>query len=314
MFQNKTLSLGEWQAIMTLAYSAQFEFPLTSNEIKQRLMSAQFVGKVVKRQGLSMRANSKSSTVSLVLAQLVKKKLVATNGWYYWLAGDNHAGWAQLRKKRTKISQQLRQELALVKLILRFFPKVVAAGITGSLAMDNAKQGADLDLILITKPDSLWINRAGVLLMALILGKKIWPWQSGQDRWCLNLWLESDALSLPKRKQCLYTAYEVLQIDWFYDVDHCGVKFFQQNNWISDFLILKKPLEKSVKSEAVKKTTRLMAKMNEWIFKKQSRHLQQRNLIPSENLSLKQAFLHDDISYQQYQAGWQKMIKRVGVE
>ena len=57
-----------------------------------------------------------------------------------------------------------------------------------------------------------------------------------------------------------------------------------------------------------------MAKMNEWVFKKQSRHLQQKNLIPSENLSLKQAFLHDDISYQQYQVGWQKMIKRVGVE
>jgi hypothetical protein len=120
--------------------------------------------------------------------------------------------------KQEFYSPQLRQQKwqAVFRAVqyLRHVPWITSIWVTGSLAVGRYQPDDDIDLMIITKPDTLWISRLTVSLIGLAVGKLRryfhTPKQSG-DRWCCNVWLEQNATQLPRQKQNLYTARELLQ-------------------------------------------------------------------------------------------------------
>ncbi len=148
----------------------------------------------------------------------------------------------QLIKKRFLCSQK---KLTLARRLARFLgllPTIKLICATGSLAADNAKQDDDLDIMIVTSADTLWLTRPLVifLLKAFNLRRpaSLPEHQSPQvsDKVCDNLWLDETALALPQNKRNLYTAHEVLQARPLFDRGGIYAKFICANSWTSKYL------------------------------------------------------------------------------
>ncbi len=188
----------------TINYARFFDFELTTTELHHWLIS----GKTY-----SLASVSKNSNLS-----------------------DKQS---KTRQNRTLITQKklliLKKVLPLIKLI----PSVRLIAVTGSLAMENAKPSDDVDIMIITSSNTLWLTRPFIILILSLFSNRRSPTLSGKhakDTICPNLWLDTNALLIPKSKQNLYTAHEVLQIKPVLDRGGTYQQFLKKNSWTKKFL------------------------------------------------------------------------------
>lgn len=204
--------------LLTLAYTAQFGFPLTREEILMRVPFR----KITSRQ------------LDTSLKKLLQKKLIEKSGEFFFLKGQKDS--VVVRKERQKLSNNKWSEVEQLKQLLRWLPAIDAIGITGSLAMDNFKTGADVDVIILVKKNRLWLTRLGVAVLSWLAGKRrTWSGEEA-DSWCFNLWLDEAALELGGERRSIYGAYEACQIKWVDDRRGRVKEFYLKNNWIDEFL------------------------------------------------------------------------------
>ncbi len=298
--------------VLTLAYASQFKFPLTTQELQMRLVGPE-VGEGAGELATKILADEGWGSLEDVLAKLAEQQLVQSKDNYWILSSalgkDSLSDLIRQRHRKQRYSAQLKASLKpLIPLVKRCkWIKAVAA--TGSVAAGSADKKADLDLMVVVE-DWLWLTRWLLLVWALILGKKNWPWQKKQDKWCFNVFLKQDELALPESKHNLYFAYEVCQTDWIYDNDSICRDFYQANQWAESYLPnwyeqLRQSAADSENSSVVnpdllKIISVFFNQLNFLSYKLQKRHLQRKNKIPIHNMALGQAFLHDDVSYKKY--------------
>lgn len=128
--------------------------------------------------------------------------------------------WA-IRKTRGGYSQE-KEKLALKGVtFLKKIPTVEAVFLTGSTAAKNATKNADADLMIITKPNTLWLTR-------LIVFKKL------KSFVCPNIFLDTNHLEV--RNKNLYTAHEVLQAKCLYDKNNINYLWLKNNSWTKEYL------------------------------------------------------------------------------
>ena len=115
--------------------------------------------------------------------------------------------------------------------IFRFIPWVKLVALTGARAMNNASANDDIDLMIITSKNRLWLTR---LLLSILL----FPWlrraKKISRRLCLNLWLDESALAIKTRN--LYTAHEICQLKPLYNCEATYQKFISANLWVKTYL------------------------------------------------------------------------------
>ena len=206
------------QALLTLSYTDQFSFPLSSDEVYQRL--------------IKMRATKPQ--VKQALQQLLTNKLVNRQSQFYHLYKSS-----DLKKTRTLRAKYSATKWAETKEFVRlvnWLPGLKAIFVTGSLAMDNAKKDDDLDFMLVTSKNTLWLIRPLVTLLALWRGKARLRHLHASNSWCLNMWLTEQSLQLPRQNRNLYTAYEVCQATCIWDQADIQAKFLQENKWVKNYL------------------------------------------------------------------------------
>jgi len=126
---------------------------------------------------------------------------------FYYLAGREAIAKARLDNYFFGI----RREKLIRKYIggLNHLPFVRGVAISGSQAMGQQKQQSDIDLLIITHPQFLWLGRTLVTAYFQILGKRRYG-QKIANRFCLNHYLAG-----PKRITSfknLYTAAEYLKL------------------------------------------------------------------------------------------------------
>ncbi|MEK7497979.1 MAG: nucleotidyltransferase domain-containing protein [Patescibacteria group bacterium] len=131
-------------------------------------------------------------------------------------------------EKKIKIARKAASVLSKIENI-----KLVA--ITGSLAMDNAKENSDIDLMIITKKGTLWTTR---LLSYFWLRLSNLPLRktgdkNEKDKLCLNMWLDEGDLSIQKRNA--FMAHEIAQIIPLVNKNKCYERFLWENKWLLDF-------------------------------------------------------------------------------
>lgn len=98
--------------------------------------------------------------------------------------------------------------------IFAHVPWIRGVWVTGALAAGTAKDNDDLDFLFLTDPDRMWLSRAWVVGIGLLLGKYRSRWRprrSHKNLWCCNIWLEPGALALPPERRTLYEARELIQ-------------------------------------------------------------------------------------------------------
>lgn len=137
----------------------------------------------------------------------------------------------QLSRKKLNMTKEV------VRRIARVFPTILFVGITGSVAAGSAKAGDDVDLMIVTKNQTLWLTR--LLVRVWVWGNKVPHRRYGAveeaNQLCFNLWMEEDSLKVPRPKQNLKNAVDSLMIVPVYDSQNVGGKFYKDNQWIGKY-------------------------------------------------------------------------------
>lgn len=206
------------QALLrTLAYSAVFQAPLHLWQVRSYLLSPDFYSREEIRQAWN---------------DLIEKYNFSFSA----------ASQEQLDEKTQRVIRQKKwQQVERAIQWFRYIPWIDSIWVTGSLAIGNVKKTDDVDFLIITQPHRLWLTRAVVVLIGALTQKLRWRTalqDQVQDRWCCNLWLESDSLPLSDRHN-LYTARELMQAWPVYQV-RAGeaVRLIQENPWIKPYSLL----------------------------------------------------------------------------
>jgi predicted nucleotidyltransferase len=182
----------------------------------------------------------------LTLAELVRwlpgKKVKACNlgnllfkhksGHFYL---DGREGIVLRRLMRQRSSKKKIKIAKKAARVLAFIPTIKGVGITGALAMKNADETADIDLIIITTQGTLWISRFLSMVLLVLFGFSIrrFGQRDEKDKLCLNIWLDETDLLWEKRN--IYTAHEIAQIIPLVNKNCIFEKFFKENKWIKNF-------------------------------------------------------------------------------
>ena len=164
-----------------------------------------------------------------------------------WRAGDNLQftiyNLQSISKKSSFQTKKKRRATSLKKLkiarraakVLERIPAVRMIAVTGSLAMMNAHEESDIDLMTVTAKDTLWTTRivASLLLTAYGLRLRRSGDKEEKDKLCLNIWLDEGDLNW--RKKNIFIAHEICQIIPLVNKDKTYEKFLWQNKWVLGF-------------------------------------------------------------------------------
>lgn len=203
--------------LKTVLYGDIFDYPLSQKQIWRYLISSK-----------SLSFSKFKETTRIVLYLLESK-----NGLYSLVGRDRLFS---LRKKRARASVK---KLSIAKKALVFLcliPTIKLIGISGSLALNNAKENDDIDLFVITKVGSLWFTRLLILFVLELLGLRRKRNGNFNNTICLNMLVDEKKLSLPYDKRNLYIAHEVAQLRPLFQRGNTYGKFLFANLWVLNFL------------------------------------------------------------------------------
>ncbi len=207
--------------LKTLAYADIFDYPLNLKEIQKFL-----IGKKFKSQEKIKKEIQESPELLLRIDHQKN---------FYFLKGREKI--VKLRREREKISQKKLKIAQRVSRWLKIIPTIKMVAVTGALAMNNSDEEGDIDLLIITKKNRLWLTRFLVVFLVELIAKRRRPQDKKvKDKICLNMFLDEDHLKIPKKEQNLFTAHEVCQVKTLWQKDKTYQKFFKVNLWLKNFL------------------------------------------------------------------------------
>ncbi len=175
----------------------------------------------------------------------------------------------------------------------RWMGQILMIGISGSVAAGYPSQNDDIDLVMVTKKDSLWLTRLMVWLTAKAVGKKIRRYgkKEEKDAICLNMWLEEDCLEIPKGRRNLRSAVDLILLRPILDRGEIKQKMLEQNKWAKKYVAT--GFGKEVKNRPTKgaKDTKPVGRLiNEILYRVEKWYM--RGKITSERVNKKQAMFH----------------------
>lgn len=139
-------------------------------------------------------------------------------------------------------SKVFREKWLAVNSAVKWFsriPWIRGVWVTGALAAGAVKDDDDIDFLFLTDPQRLWLARACVVSIGMILGKYRSQWGVGSQKnlWCCNIWLEPDALALPPSRRTLYEARELAQaVPVYRRPGEKATALLEKNTWAQQFV------------------------------------------------------------------------------
>ena len=159
-------------------------------------------------------------------------KIVSKNGFYFLLGKEKIIKKRLSNQKFSKKKIQIARDAAevLVKI-----PTIKMVSLTGSLAMSNASEDSDIDLMLITSSGSLWTTRLIAYLLLSLSGFTLRRAgdKDEKDKLCLNMWLDENDILFKKRN--LFNAHEIAQIVPLVNKEKTYQRFIWENRWITNY-------------------------------------------------------------------------------
>lgn len=231
------LTKQERAVLAVLAYSAQFEHPLSKKEIISRMLKPKGFERL---DGWLVSGRSVAFSPDTLKSLKRKKKIIVSPKK---IAGElrySLPGFEQSFNKLKKALILQRKKQGLIKdflKVVKMIPWVRAVAITGSLGAGGGKVHDDVDFLIVTQKGRLWLTRLVLLFISMIKGRRPHLGKDISKSWDLNLWLDEDRLKIDKRRRFVYEAYEILQTNWIYDRDKVERRFYQANEWVGDILL-----------------------------------------------------------------------------
>lgn len=195
--------------LKTLLYSDLFDYPLTPEEVAHYLIGIPSTADEVRACLASTRG--------------LAERVVEVNGY---LALRGREALIARRCDRALTSDQLWRHAQRFVRALRLLPFVRMIAITGALAMHNSAAGDDIDVLIVTAPDRVWLTRA--CAVALVYVGKLFG-----DTLCPNYVISERALTLDKHT--LFVAHEFIQMVPLYGLE-VYYRMREANPWICHLL------------------------------------------------------------------------------
>lgn len=139
------------------------------------------------------------------------------DGWFF-LRGRDHL--IEVRERRKRTSDQCWRRARTVVRFIRYTPFVRGILVTGSLAMNNARDQDDIDFLVITEPKRLWVVFAVLGTLQRVVSRR---------NLCPNYYLSIDHLEL--RRKSLFVAREAAQARPLCGAEACR-RFWEANAWV----------------------------------------------------------------------------------
>lgn len=204
--------------LATITYYDVMDYPMTSFEVWKYLTI------------ISGEEEEKYSLVD-VASELESEKLkrfIKEEKSFYFL--KDRIGLVQERIRRNKISEEKYKKLQKMIGWMRFLPYIKMIGASGRMAMKNAEEKSDFDLLVILEQEKMWTGRAIVTLWLQILGlrrhgKKI------KNRICLNHFITNEFFVAG---QDLFSANDYVFLTPLYGFSQ-WLEFQKKNEWIKKF-------------------------------------------------------------------------------
>lgn len=213
--------------LKTIIYADIFDYPLKVWEIHKWLIQKHASLKQVEKA--LGRLSQKSRPRFDGQAKVKSKKD------YYFLPRREKIAAARLKKE--KQSKKYLRWAKLISLVFKIIPWIRLVGVSGSVAVDNAKATEDIDLFVITSKNRIFLSRFFLLLILEILGRRRKKGDSGEKsagKICINLLLEED--NLEQINKDIYLAHEVLQMKVLWQRHGVYQKYLEENSWAFKYL------------------------------------------------------------------------------
>lgn len=230
----KNLTAVKDNILATLAYFDLFSYPLTAVEVY-----------------LFLAEKANQAEVNEGLRALLHESLVFTFSRFYTLQNDFSL---VLRRNNgnVKAADMIKIGGKISNLLIKF-PYVRGIAISGSLSKNYADENSDIDFFIITAKNRLWIART---LMHLV--KKIAYLANREDYFCMNYYIDEEALEIAERN--VYTAIEVVTLMPLHG-DTVFEHFYTANQWTQKYLpnkLLRVALAQPLKYHFWKKIAELL--------------------------------------------------------
>jgi hypothetical protein len=193
----------------TLLYGSIFDYPLTRDELYRYLMPP---------------GGQRAEAEQAIDDALAREDGVETDGQFLFPAGRSDTVTTRLRRGNN--AQQSWKRARFYARLIWAMPYVRMVAITGALAVNNVEERDDIDFLIVTDPNRLWMTRAMILLLARLARVR-------GDTMCPNYMVTSRALALEQRDA--YTAHELAQMVPIHG-RQVAVRLWAENAWCRDFL------------------------------------------------------------------------------
>ncbi|CAN5115246.1 hypothetical protein BH09PAT1_BH09PAT1_5820 [soil metagenome] len=169
-----------------------------------------------------------------VILEELKDVVIIENGLYTL---KHYDGAIHRRQQSEKSTSTKLHEARQISFWLSFIPSVLFIGVSGSVAVNNAKEDDDIDLFIISAQNSLYMTRFILLFILQLFGKRRKRNEHNPcNKFCLNMFIEEKALAFPKNAHELYTAREIVQLYPLFERDNFYQKFLQANSWTTKIM------------------------------------------------------------------------------
>jgi len=148
---------------------------------------------------------------------------------FYFLKGRQSL--VDERLRRNKVSEGKFRIIRKVGLILRFVPFVKMIGVTGRMAMKNAKRKSDLDLFIVVKEGKIFTGRFLLTGLVHLIGKRRYK-NKVADRICLNYFVAADSCEIMIKDLFASSEYSFM-IPIFGNKEF--LKFLGCNGWMKEY-------------------------------------------------------------------------------
>jgi len=211
--------------INTVAYFDVFDYPLTEFEIWQYIFD----------EAGDERPVSYGQIIDCLETGGLMGSQIECDQGYYFLSGRREI----INYRRQRYAYAERKYMKAIRVIkwLRFFPFVRMVAVCNTLAFNNSRREADIDLFIVTRPGRIWQSRFWVNGFLKIF--KMRPSQEkSQDTICSTFFVDEAHLDLHNlllNESDIYLKYWIRQLVPIYD-ENVYDDFFSANSWVKKYL------------------------------------------------------------------------------
>lgn len=195
--------------LATLAYADIFDYPLTRQELIHWMLMEPHVP--------------------------AHAKEIESRKGYFFLKGRSKL--VQIRRERKGWQKEKWDIAKRAARALSYIPTIQLVGVTGGLAMNNARKDDDIDLFLIVSDGTLWISRLKATILMDMVGLRRRPNDvTVTNKVCLNMFVTEHGMGVPGHERDCFSAHEVLQMQPLFIRGRTYRKFLGENQWVSAYV------------------------------------------------------------------------------